>query len=102
MVRTNLAQIISTKKYTGQKSKKLLIIGISITFLVLIIAITLIIFITKGGDNEEEEEKGSDEEVPTDEEPTDKEIIREIIGQYYIKSVNEETKILGDEFINNS
>ena len=88
------------KEIYRPKCKKLLIIGISIAVLIVIIVVVVIIFITKGGDNEKE--KDSDEIIPTDEEPTDKEIIGEIIGQYNIKSINEETKILGDEYINNS
>ena len=80
------------------KSKKCLIIGISIAALVIIItAIIFAVLLTKKGNDEEKKD-----EEQTDKKEIDKEKIGEIICQFNTKNENQETKILGDEFINNS
>ena len=80
------------------KSKKCLIIGISIAALIIIITTIILIVVLSNKGNDEEK---TDEEK-TDEKEIDKEKIGEIICQFNIKNENQETKILGDEFINNS
>ena len=86
------------KDNQNPKSKKYLIIGTSIAALIIIITtIILVVVLTKKGNGEEKKD-----EEKTDEKEIDKEKIGEIICQFNIKNENQETKILGDEFINNS